>query len=259
MTRDEIIQDASKYISNNVYPNPNQFTRWYFKNNLEHAWCGAFVDYVVKHDLNCNWLDTCSNFAYVPTIVRWAKINGYWCDDYTKAKKGDLAIFNFNLYDKNNYSHIGIIEDIIKDEIITIDGNTNSEKYTKNCVLRKRRNKKYIKGVVLLPYKDGENMFNIGDEILALEDVKLYTTIEEKESKYTIKKGEKAIVRLTHTPNFIALADPVNYEYFTSAWTKEQDKFKLSYDIDYKILYEEQLKINEELQNKINKAIEDLK
>ena len=102
-------------------------------------------------------------------------------------------------------------------------------------------------------------MFNIGDEILALEDVKLYTTIEEKESKYTIKKGEKAIVRLTHTPNFIALADPVNYEYFTSAWTKEQDKFKLSYDIDYKILYEEQLKINEELQNKINKAIEDLK
>lgn len=258
MTREECTQDASKYISKDVYPNPNQFTRWYFKNNLEHAWCGAFIDYVVKHDLNCNWLDTCSNFAYVPTIVKWAKEKGYWNNDYTKAKKGDLVIYNFNLNKENNYSHVGIVDNIIKDGIISIEGNTSSEKYSKNCVLKKQRNKKYIKGVVLLPYKDGENMFNIGDEVIALEDVKLYTTIEQKESKYTIKKGEKAYVRLTHSPDFIALADIVTGDYFPSAWTKEQSKFKLN-EIDYKYLYEEQLKINEELQNKIDKAIEDLK
>lgn len=257
MTREEIINKSKSYINEIAYPNPNTFTRWYFKDNKSHAWCGVFIDYVVNHDLNCDWLDDCKNFAYVPEIARWAKKKGYWSDDYSKAKCGDLVIFNFNVKEKDYYSHIGIVESINKDSIISIDGNTNNKSYSHNCILRKDRNKKYIKGVVLLPYKE-DNMFNIGDEIEALEDVKLYTTIEQKESKYTIKKGEKAYVRLTHTPNFIALANIDTEEYFPSAWTKEQDKFKLN-EVDYKILYEEELKINKELQDKINKAIEDLK
>ena len=98
-------------------------------------------------------------------------------------------------------------------------------------------------------------MFNIGDEIEALEDVKLYTTIEQKQSNYTIKKGEKAYVRLTHSPDFIALADIDTHNYFASAWTKEQNKFKLA-QTDYKKLYEEEKALNIELQNKIDKAIE---
>lgn len=253
MTRDEIFNKASSYIKSTPYPNPNEFTKWFFKNNLEHSWCGAFIDYVVKHDLNCDWLDSCSNFGYVPTIVKWAKEKGYWNSDYRKAQKGDLVVFNWTSQ-KDWYSHIGIVESITTNTLSSVEGNTSLGEYKKNCCAKKIRNKKYIVGVVLLPYKE-EEMFKEGDYVKAKEDVKLYTSIEYKESKYTLKKDEIAYVRYTKGNN-IALADKDTHEYFASAWTNELSKLE-KYDptIDYKKLYEEEVKKNKELQDKINKAI----
>ena len=66
LTRIEVINQALSFKG--YWGNPNQFTKWYCKDNQTHAWCGMFVDYVFKKELNSDWLDTCSNFAYVPTI-----------------------------------------------------------------------------------------------------------------------------------------------------------------------------------------------
>ena len=256
MTRDECINKASSYIKNTPYPNPNDFTKWFWKDNKYHAWCGAFVDYVVKHDLGCDWLDSCTNFGYVPTIVKWAKSKGYWNSDFTKSKKGDLVVFNWHPESKNNYSHVGIVESVKNNEIISIEGNTSYGSYNKNCVARKTRAKKYISGVVLLPYKEEEMNFNIGDYVYALEDIKLYTSIEYKTSTYTLKKGEKAWIRYTKGNN-VALANPDTHEYFSSAWTNQLDKLtKEDPSQDYKKLYEEEVAKNKILQEKINKAIE---
>lgn len=257
MTREECFNKACSYIKNTPYSNPNQFTRWFFKNNLSHAWCGAFIDYVIKKDLNCDWLDSCSNFGYVPTIVKWAKEKGYWNTDYTKAKKGDLMVFNWYPEKKDHYSHVGIVDCITNIGANTVEGNTSYGDYTKDCVAKRSRKKKNIVGVVLLPYKE-EEMFNIGDYVKAKEDVKLYTSIEYKESKYTLKKGEVAWVRYTKGNN-IALADKDTHEYFASAWTNELSKLE-KYDptIDYQKLYEEEVAKNKILQDKINKAIADL-
>lgn len=264
MTRDECYNQALKYVKNVAYTNPNQFTKWYFKDDKTHAWCGAFIDYVIKNDLKCDWLDDCKNFAYVPEIVRWAKSKGYWNQDYTKAKKGDLVVFNWT-QEKDHYSHIGIVEVITSKGLDTVEGNTNlPPKYSKDCVAKKSRVKKNIVGVVLLPYKE-EEMIKVGDYVYALEDIKLYTTVECKESKYTIKKGQKAYVRHTYNNNkFVALADPITHEYFESAWTSELDKLAKE-EINYKKLYEEEVAENEklnlkitELERKINKAILDL-
>ena len=249
MNRIDVINKSSSYIKSTPYPNPNEFTKWFFKDNKTHAWCGAYVDYIFKHDLNCNYLDSCSNFAYVPTIVSWAKKMGYWSFDYKKANKGDLVVFNFTS-NKNYYSHIGIVDSIKDNLVISIDGNTNSDKYKDNCVLKKTRNTKYISGVILLPYKE-EKMFKVGDILVALEDIKLYTTIEYKESNYILKMGSNAYVRYIKGNN-IALADVNTKEYFKSAWTNELSKLK---EINYKIKYEEELKINQKLQNKIDEAI----
>lgn len=258
MTRQDVINKAITYIKPTPYENPNIFTRWYFKDNKSHAWCGAFIDYVIKHDLNSDMLDSCENFAYVLTIYKWAKKMGYWNDDYKKAKYGDLVIFNwYPTTKKDNKSHVGIVESILPNGIISIDGNTNLDKYDKNCVARKTRDKKYIVGVVLLPYKEGENMFNKGDYVECLVDTKLYTTVEKKESKYTIKKGDVALVKLTHGNKFIALADIDTEKYFPSAWTDEQNNFKL-FEPDYKLLYEYEVEINKKLNEKITKAINDL-
>lgn len=257
MTRQELINKSSSYIKEEQYSNPNIFTEWYFKDKQYHAWCGVFIDYVIKHDLKCNFLDSCSNFAGCGSIVDWAKKMGYWNTNFKKAQKGDLVMYNWYPEKKDHYSHIGIVEQVKTNTIISIEGNTSNNKYKDNCVSRKERKKKYIAGVILLPYKE-EDMFKIGDKVEALEDVKLYTTVEQKESLYTIKKGEVALVKLTYNNTFICLADIETEIYFPSGWTKELSKFKL-YEVDYKKLYEEELVKNKILQDKINKAIEDLK
>lgn len=253
MNRIDVINKSKDYIKNIPYPNPNIFTKYFFKDDLSHSWCGAFIYYIFKHDLNSNMLDSCTNFGYVPTIVKWAKKNNYWSNDYKKAKKGDLVIYNFTS-NKNYYSHVGIINKVLDNSIESIEGNTNIGNYKNNCVARKTRNKKYISGVILLPYKEDTMDFKIGDYVIAKEDIKLYTTIEYKVSNYVLKKGDEAYIRYIKDNN-IALAHPITHDYFKSAWTKELDKLEKK-DIDYKTLYEQEKEENAKLINKINKAIE---
>ena len=155
MNRTDVINTAKKYKG--YQGNPNTFTKWYCKDNKTHAWCGMFVDYIFKHDLNCNWLDSCSNMAYVPTIVSWAKSKGYWTTNFTKAKAGDLVIYNWYPSKKNHYSHVGIVESTKSSGVNSIEGNTTSGT-KKKCVAEKSRGKKYVAGVVLLPFADQFNL-----------------------------------------------------------------------------------------------------
>lgn len=106
-----------------------------------------------------------------------------------------------------------------------------------------------------LKYINDINPFKEGDYVYVKEDIKLYTTIEYKETKYTLKQGEKAYVRYTKDNN-VALANPITHEYFPSAWTNELSKLTKDDPTDYKKLYEEEKALNNELQNRINKAIE---
>lgn len=156
MNRAELVKDARKYIG--YVGNPNQFTRWYCKDNKAHAFCGMFVDYVFKKDFGCTWLDDCKNFAYVPTIVEWGKKKGYWTTSYTKAKEGDLVIYNWYPEKKNHYSHVGIVEKQKSGGLQSIEGNTTNSVGKSNCVAEKGRGKKYIAGVILLPYQDQYNL-----------------------------------------------------------------------------------------------------
>lgn len=258
MTRDECINKASSYIKNVAYPNPNEFTRFQFKNNSPHAWCGAFIHYVVKHDLNCDWLEDCTNFGYVPTIYQWAVKHGYYTKDYTKAKKGDLVLFSFDTSRPNHLSHVGFVESQITNGLRCVEGNTSYGSYKDNCCARKDRNKKYINGVILLPYKEEIMPFKVGDYVYALDDIKLYTNIQYTTNTYTLKKGQKSWVRYIKGMN-VALADSETHEYYSSAWTNQLDKLtKDEPQEDYKKLYEEEVAKNKVLQDKINKAIADL-
>lgn len=257
MTREECINKASSYIKTTAYPNPNEFTRFQFKNNGVHAWCGAFIHYVVKHDLNCDWLEDCTNFGYVPDIYNWAVKHGYYTKDYTKAQKGDLVLFSFDTSRPDHLSHVGFVENQITNGLRTVEGNTSYGSYKDNCCARKDRNKKVINGVILLPYEEEIMPFNIGDYVYALEDINLYTSIEYKTTDYTLKKGEKAYVRYIKGMN-VALANPDTKEYFTSAWTNQLDKLTKDDPTDYKKMYEEEVEKNKILQEKINKAIADL-
>lgn len=154
MNRSDVTKKAISYKG--YWGNPNQFTKWYCKDNKTHAWCGMFVDYIFKKDLKSDWLNSCKNFAYVPTIVQWAKNEGYWNTDYKKAKAGDLVIYNWKPKE-THYSHVGIVNEVSGNNIISIEGNTTSG-IKKNCVAKKERNKKYVAGIVLLPYVEQYNL-----------------------------------------------------------------------------------------------------
>ena len=121
-------------------------------------------------------------------------------------------------------------------------------------------------------YKEDIMPFKVGDYVYALEDIKLYTTIEYKTTTYTLKKDEKAWVRYTKDKN-VALANPDTHEYFSSAWTNQLDKLTLTPPSeDWKKKYEEEVAKNKiltdentnlknenaSLKNKISKAIADL-
>ncbi len=259
MTREDVLNKAISYIKSTPYPNPNEFTRFQFKDNKSHAWCGAFIHYIIKHDFNDDMLESCSNFGGVGDIYRWAKKMGYFNADFTKAKKGDLVIFNFT-EKKDWYSHIGIVESVTSSVVNSVDGNTNYGSYKNNCVVRKIRNKKYVVGIVQLPYKEEGMKFKYGDYVKCLKDTKLYTTIEKKESKNDIKKGDIAFVRSTKYDKYMALAEVQEpHNYFPSAWTDELDNFEIyNPSEDYKKLYEEEVAKNKILQDKINKALVDL-
>lgn len=173
MNRDEVIKKASSYIGH--YSNPNIFTMWFFKDKNRHAWCGAFVDYVFKHDLKSDWLDDCKNFGYVPTIVSWAKKKGYWTTEWKKAREGDLVVYNWKPKVKNNYSHVGIVKQPKTLNMISLEGNTNNSSGLSNSVALKTRSKAYIAGVVRLPYVDKFNLTRIlkkgckGDDVKELQ------------------------------------------------------------------------------------------
>ena len=155
MNRSDVVNQAKKYKG--YQGNPNTFTKWYCKDNKTHAWCGMFVDYIFKHDLKCDWLDGCKNFAYVPTIVDWAKKMKYWDSNYKNAKTGDLVIYNWYPEKKNHYSHVGIVEKITSSGVQSIEGNTTSGT-KKNCVAEKSRGKKYVAGIVKLPFVEQFNL-----------------------------------------------------------------------------------------------------
>ena len=151
LNRTDVTKKAKSYEK--YWGNPNKFTEWYWNNNLHHAWCGAFVKYIFKKDLKSDWLDKCSNFAYVPTIVSWAKKMKYWTTDWKKAKEGDLVVYNWEPSNPKHYSHVGIVKKAKSSSLVSIEGNTTNGNKS-NCVAQKTRDKKYIAGVILLPYKD---------------------------------------------------------------------------------------------------------
>lgn len=241
MTRDELVGKARGYIKEAPYPNPNEFTRWFWKDNNSHAWCGAFINFIVKQDLSCNWLDTCTKekyvggFGYVPSIVQWAKDNGYWSN---KGKKGDLVVYNWNPSNSKEIDHIGILADIDTNYVISVDGNTTNGKDKENCVAERKRDIKYVVGYVNLPYKE-EQEFEIGDQVII--NGNLYRTAYDEKPTGIVENKLTYITRKINAP----------HPYNTTGdlgWMNTSDiKLYEEPEKDYKELYEQEVALNEKL------------
>lgn len=165
-TAKQVTDYSKKFVRKAPYGSPNTFTRWFYGDNRVAPFCAIFVYYCLAHTGGKYLMEGCSNKAYVPTIYNWAKAKGYFITSGSKAKLGDLCIFDWN---KDNVAdHIGFIIKDNGNEVETLEGNTDNGR-----VAYRTRSKGLIKGYVRLPYataaapKKKKSIDQIAKEVLA--------------------------------------------------------------------------------------------
>ena len=103
-------------IYNSLYPLPGGYRMGYFS-----AWCDASVSAAAIVTGNA---DKTGRECSVPRHVKIFKELGIWIEgNKTVPQPGDLIVFNWYPSQKNNASHIGIVEKVEGDTITTIEGN----------------------------------------------------------------------------------------------------------------------------------------
>lgn len=151
-TATAVVNYAKKFVRSKPYKAPNMFTKWFYGNNTVAPWCAIFVYYCLAHTGGKDLMKGCPNKAYCPTIWNWAKSKGYTETRHSKAKAGDLVLFDWN---KDKVcDHVGfVIKDNGDDTITTVEGNTsNTNNSNGSCVQIRHRSKSVVKGFVRLPY-----------------------------------------------------------------------------------------------------------
>lgn len=87
------------------------------------AWCGDFVAYALQQvygdDVPGDYINTCSNTAYVPTIREWGANKGLLTDDSSQVQPGDIIVYG--------EQHVGLVVSVNSDGTVnTVEGNTSN-------------------------------------------------------------------------------------------------------------------------------------
>ncbi len=87
------------------------------------AWCGDFVAYALQQvygdDVPGDYINTCSNTAYVPTIREWGANKGLLTDDSSQVEPGDIIVYG--------EQHVGLVVSVNSDGTVnTVEGNTSN-------------------------------------------------------------------------------------------------------------------------------------
>ena len=130
-----------------------KYWKWYFKSRFRNSdatpWCGTFVAWCY-HEAGLygkvSGVRKYGNLGYVPSYSRYAKAKGKWVKK-SAAQPGDIIVFGKN-------RHVGIVEGVVDDCIITIEGNTRINQtvlWGRNGFVARRAfkiNDKDIKGII---------------------------------------------------------------------------------------------------------------
>lgn len=138
--------------SNNVKYNTAYYGREV--DGSQYSWCAVFVWWVFRECGISGLYYGGQKTAYVPALISWARKNGLLVDT---PEPGDLVCFDFNA--NGVADHIGICESWDGRYVTTIDGNTGTTSEANGgCVMRRRRERKYIVAVIRPKYEEDEEM-----------------------------------------------------------------------------------------------------
>lgn len=111
-----IAQSQLGYSESPAGSNMTKFGAWYGMNG--NAWCDMFQSWVADQAGNGAIV---GKFAYTPSHASWFQSRGQWHTG-RDVKVGDLVFFNFG---SGRIHHVGIVEQVRSDGIVTIEGNTS--------------------------------------------------------------------------------------------------------------------------------------
>lgn len=99
--------------------NKVKYNTWYYGWVASAYWCCIFVCWVF---FQAGLAALIKKTAGCTTLMNWFKANGQLVP-VKSVRRGDLAFFQF---DKDSYAdHIGIVVEVTKDGVVTIEGNTS--------------------------------------------------------------------------------------------------------------------------------------
>lgn len=180
---ERILQIARKEVGTRENPKGNvKYNTWYYGhpvsgNNL--AWCCVFVQWVYERaGLTLPYLT-----ASCGLLLNWYKAHEIDCITKNPVP-GDLVIFDWPNTNART-DHIGIVESVKVNELITIEGNTGiGNDSDGGRVMRRNRNKKYV--VAYIHPRQLEDEMNVDDFIKQLTDKQAYE-IYSKATNYMAK------------------------------------------------------------------------
>lgn len=161
----KIISIARTYIGTEEQYNNNIIfnTAYYGKpvSGDNYPWCCVFVWYVFKEAGLSNLFYSGSKVASCLKAADWFKSKKQW---YTKPQVGDIVFFKFSDKNSRYTDHVGFVEEVKNNCIVTIEGNT-SDKDDRNggMVKRRQRTMEHVVGFGRPKYDKEKNI----DEIVA--------------------------------------------------------------------------------------------
>ena len=109
--------------------------------NTCYHWCAEYITSVIKSSLPVLACEVVSNSC--TAMQSNMSKSEYWSEPQDSIKAGDIIFYNWeHNYDVNgNIDHVGIVLEVHSDHIVTMEGNTESDKYgcSDSHVLRKTR------------------------------------------------------------------------------------------------------------------------
>lgn len=161
----QILDIAASYIgtheeppgSNNVFCNTDYYG--HPVSGESYPWCCTFV-WDIFRMANLSYLFyNGQRTAYCPTVYTWAVANNMKVS-FDAAQPGDLVLFDWDA--DGIADHIGFVERLAGNVLVTIEGNTSDADYSNGgYVLRRERNRFCVLAIVHIDYPCEEYMFEV--------------------------------------------------------------------------------------------------
>lgn len=159
VTVDKLLDLARSQIGIKESPagsNKVKYNTWYYGSEVsgsQYPWCVTFVAWLFNELGASKLFFGGAKTASSSTLYRYHAESGQAVTD-GKYKPGDIIYF---MFDGNG--HTGVCERFDGSNITTIDGNTGTTNEANGgAVMRRTRNKKYIKGAWRPRYEESEEM-----------------------------------------------------------------------------------------------------